>query len=142
MNPTRVIAAPLAVALLLSAPFASAEYPDWESIADVGVIEVVTHDADDDVREAKVWFVLVEGVPYLRTNGSRWLDNLRRDPNLVLRIDGRDYEARAEEVPGDEIVEAVDAASAEKYGWQERVIHPFRMAKPDILRILPRSEAP
>jgi hypothetical protein len=46
------------------------------------------------------------------------------------------------EVPGDEIVEAIDAASAEKYGWQERVIHPFRMVKPDILRILPPDRAP
>jgi hypothetical protein len=142
MKSTRAITCPLAAALLLAASTARAEFPDWEAVADVSVIEVVTHDADGDLREAKVWFVLVEGVPYLRTNRSRWLDNLRRDPNLVLRIEERDYEARAEEVPGDAIVEEVDAASLEKYGWQERVIHPFRMAKPEILRILPRSGAP
>jgi len=142
MNLSRAIARPLAAALLFAASAAGAEFPDWESVADVSVIEVVTQDADGDLREAKVWFVLVEGVPYLRTNRSRWLDNLRRDPNLVLRIDKRDYEARAEEVAGDTVVESVDAASLEKYGWQERMIHPFRMAKPDILRILPRTGAP
>ena len=142
MNLSRAIARPLAAALLLAATAAGAEFPDWDSVADVSVIEVVTQDSDGDLREAKVWFVLVEGVPYLRTNRSRWLDNLRRDPNLVLRIDERDYEARAEEVAGDTVVESVDAASLEKYGWQERMIHPFRMAKPDILRILPRTGAP
>ena len=137
MNLSRAIARHLAAALLLAATAAGAEFPDWDSVADVSVIEVVTRDADGDLRKARVWFVLVEGVAYLRTNRSRWLDNLRRDPNLVLRIDKRDYEARAEEVAGDTVVESVDAASIEKYSWQERMIHPFRMAKPYILRILP-----
>ena len=62
-------------------------------------------------------------------------------PGWRLRIEGREYEARAEEIPGDEIVERVDAASRDKYGWQERMIHPFRMRKPDILKLSPRSEA-
>jgi hypothetical protein len=84
----------------------------------------------------------VDGASYLRTQGSRWLENLRRDPNLVLRIEGREYEARVEEIPGDEIVEAVDRATLEKYGWQERMIHPFRMRKPEILRLSPRAGGP
>jgi hypothetical protein len=127
----------LVLSLLLLAATAWADTPDWESLADVKVIEVVTRDADGDLRETKVWFVLLDGVAYLRTQQSRWLENLRRDPNLVLRIEGREYGARAEEVPGDEIVEAVDRASVEKYGWQERLIHPFRMRKPEILRLSP-----
>ena len=128
----------LLLPLVLAAP-ARAEYPDWASLADVKVIEVVTRDADGDLRKTKVWFVLVDGVPYLRTSRSRWLENLRRDPDLVLHVDGREYEARAEEVPGDEIVEQVDRATREKYGWQERAIHFFRIRKPDILRLSPRS---
>jgi hypothetical protein len=131
----------LAVPLLVAAP-ARADAPDWESLADVKVIEVMTRDADGDLRETKVWFVLVDGASYLRTQRSRWLTNLRRDPNLVLRIEGREYEARAEEIPGDEIVEAVDRATIEKYGWQERVIHPFRMRKPEILKLSPREGGP
>jgi hypothetical protein len=140
LTPARARVASLVCALaplFLTAP-ARGDFPDWQSVADVQVIEVVTRDADGDLRETKVWFVLLDGVPYLRTSGSRWLENLRRDPNLVLRIDGREYEARAEEVPGDAIVEQVDRATAEKYGWQERAIHPFRMRKPEILRLSPR----
>jgi hypothetical protein len=128
-------AALLALALLALATPAWAEAPDWESLADVKVIEVVTRDADGDLRETKVWFVLLDGVPYLRTSRSRWLENLRRDPDCALRIGGREYAVRAEEIPGDEIVERVDRASAEKYGWQERTIHVFRLRKPDILRV-------
>jgi hypothetical protein len=128
----------LLLPLVLATP-ARAEYPDWTSLADVKVIEVVTRDADGDPRKTKVWFVLIDDVPYLRTSRSRWLENLRRDPNLVLRIEGRDYEARADEVPGDEIVEKVDRATREKYGWQEKAIHIFRLRKPDILRLSPRE---
>lgn len=133
----------LVLALLLFAPglapgLAAAGYPDWQAVADVGVIEVLTVDEDGDAREAKVWFVLVDGKPYLRTNGSRWLENLRRDPNLGLLIEDEVYEARAVEVEGDEILEQVDAASSEKYGWQESIIHPFRMKKPEVLLIMPR----
>jgi hypothetical protein len=134
----RLAAGTIALALALLAAPAAGEYPDWESLADVDVIEVVTHDADGDLRETKVWFVLLDGEAYLRTSRSRWLENLRRDPELVLRIEGRDYEARAEEVAGDEIVERVDAASRAKYGWQEAIIHPFRLRRPDILRLSPR----
>lgn len=132
----------LAFATLLLASPARADYPDWERLADVGVIEVVTRDADGDLRETKVWFVLIDGAPYLRTSESRWLANLRRDPDLVLRIEEREYQARAEEVPGDEMVERVDRATLEKYGWQERMIHPFRMRKPEILRLSPRADGP
>jgi hypothetical protein len=124
--------------ILLAAP-ARGGAPDWDALADVGVIEVLTRDADGDLRETKVWFVLVEGQPYLRTSRSRWLENLRREPRLRLRIEGREYEARAEEVPGDAIVEEVDRAMREKYGWQDRLIHAFRLRKPDILRLSPRA---
>ncbi len=129
-----------AAALALAAPSrAGAEYPDWEELAAVPVIEVLTRDPDGALRETSVWFVLVEGVPHLRTSGSRWLENLRRDPQLGLRIEGREYEARAEAVPGDAIVEQVDRATREKYGWQERAIHLFRLRTPDILRLSPRD---
>jgi hypothetical protein len=127
----------LLVPLLAGAP-ARADYPDWAAFAEVGVIEVLTSDEDGDRRETKVWFVLVDGAPYLRTNGSRWLENLRRDPELELRIEDTVYQARVEEVEGDEVLEAVDRASREKYGWQEKIIHPFRTKRPELLLISPR----
>jgi hypothetical protein len=128
----------LVIAASLLATPARAQQPDWEAVAEVPVIEILTTDADGDLRETKVWFVLIDGQPYLRTNASRWLENLRRDSDCALRIEGREYRARAEEVPGDTLVEAVDRASREKYGWQERMIHVFRMRTPQILRIHPR----
>ena len=127
----------LAVALAAAPAPARADFPDWASVADEKVIEVITEDEDGEVRESKVWFVLLDGKPYLRTNDSRWLANLRRDPGCRLRIRDATYEARATEVPGEEFVERVDAASREKYGWQERLIHPFRMRRPEILLIEP-----
>lgn len=139
-GPARLASAWLATLLLPLA--ASAGYPDWQALAEVAVIEVLTQDADGSPRESKVWFVLLDGEAYLRTSDSRWLANLRRDPDLALRIEGRTYEARAEEIAGDEILARVDAASVEKYGWQERVIHVFRMRKPEILRLLPRAAEP
>jgi hypothetical protein len=135
-----VITMAFAVLMGLVATGADAEYPDWEQVADVKVIEVLTVDEDGDQRETKVWFVMLDGAPYLRTNGSKWLENLRRDPNLGLRIDDREYEARAEVIPGDDIVDRVDRVSVEKYGWQERFIHVFRMKKPEVLRISSRRD--
>lgn len=132
----QAIAIGILVAGLAALP-AFAEAPNWDELADVPVIEVITHDADGELRETNVWFVRIDGATYLRTSRSRWLGNLRRDPNLVVRIEGREYPARAEEVTSPALIEAVDAASLEKYGWQERLIHVFRMRDPDILRLSP-----
>jgi len=117
-------------------------YPDWSAVADVPVIEVITHDEDGDARETKVWFVLLDGEPYLRTSGSRWLDNLRRDPLVGIRIEGTLYRARADEVTSDALIERVDAASRAKYGWQEATIHVFRMRRPDIVKLSPAPPGP
>ena len=123
---------------LASSP-AYSDYPNWNDYADVDVIEVLTEDEDGKVRETKVWFVLLGGDAYLRTSGSRWLDNLRRDPNLSLRIEGTLYQARAEEIWGDVIVEKVDIASQRKYGFSDRLIGLFRFRKPDVLRLYPQE---
>lgn len=117
---------------------ARAEFPDWNALADVDVIEVITVDPDGDIRETKVWFVLLGGEPYLRTNSSRWLENLRRDPDLIVRVQGGDYEARAEEIFAEAIIEKVDLASGAKYGLQEQLLKIFRFSTPQILKLEPR----
>lgn len=123
---------------LFSAWIARADFPDWNALADVDVIEVITVDPDGGLRETKVWFVLLGGEPYLRTNSSRWLENLRRDPDLIVRVEGGDYEARAEEILGEAIVEKVDIASGAKYGVQEQLLKIFRFSTPQILKLEPR----
>lgn len=130
-------AAPLLALVTLLPGAAIAQNLDWSSVADVKVIEVLTHDEDGDLRETKVWFVLIDGVPYLRTNGSRWLENIRRDPDVTIRIGDDRYPQRAREVTSPEMIERVDAATREKYGFQEAFIHVFRIHDPQILELSP-----
>jgi hypothetical protein len=108
---------------------------DWSAIADVGVIEIVTTDEDGDARRTSVWFVLVDGVSYLRTNDSRWLSNIRRDPSVKIVIDGTEYAQRAEEVKDAELIERIEAASHEKYGLQNSFIRFFRTSEPEVLKL-------
>ena len=129
----------VSLVVLVAASAAWSEYPNWNDYVDVDVIEVITWDEGGDERETKVWFVLLGGEPYLRTSGSRWLANLRRDPDFKLRIEGTLYEARAEEIEGEAIVEKVDIASQRKYGFSDMVISLFRSRSPAILRISPRA---
>lgn len=169
MTRTRPLAAPLAIAALLApvlAPSARASepgaeasssaepgfpetgfvqpgFPDWEALADVDVIDVLTLDDDGDVRDTPVWFVLVDGAPYLRTRASRWLANIERGSRVVVRIEGLEYEVAARVERGDAIVAAVDAASAAKYGWQETLLRAGRALRiggepADILRLVPK----
>ena len=128
------------VALASLATGATAEELDWEKYADVKVIEVVTVDPDGDLRETPVWFVLLEGAAYLRTSRSRWLENIRRDPKVVIRIEDEEFPLLAHAVEGEEIIGRVDTASREKYGWQEAMIHVFRFRTPDILRLSSRDD--
>ena len=138
-RPNTVLLAPFyllaCVALALTAPTAYADELDWEDVRDVRVIEIITMDEDGDDRETKVWFARVDGSTYLRTNDSRWLENIRRDPGVQIRIDEIEYVHLAHEVTPPELFEQVDAASRTKYGWQEAIIHPFRIGDPEILKL-------
>ena len=129
----------LAVAFLLATPAAALEtgFPPWDKFADVDVIDVVTSDADGSLRETPLWFVMVDGAPYLRTSASRWLANIERGSQVMVRIEGLEYNVAAVVVTGTEILEKVDAASLEKYGWQERALF-LRFSTPDILKLVPR----
>jgi len=130
----------LLVALASLATGAAAQELDWEKYADVKVIDVVTVDPDGDLRKTPVWFVLLEGAAYLRTSRSRWLENIRRDPKVVIRIKDEEFPLLAQAVEGEEIIQRVDTASREKYGWQEAMIHVFRIRTPDILRLSSRRD--
>ncbi len=111
---------------------------DWDANSDVGVIEILTHDSDGELRQTKVWFVRVAGQTYLRTSNSRWLHNIRLDPRVTVRVDNVDYPQRALIVEDAETCQAVEDASNEKYGLQNRFIRLFRMRQPDVLRLVPR----
>lgn len=111
---------------------------DWDAHADVSVIEVLTTDPDGDPRETRVWFVRVDGQTYLSTSNSRWLANIRRDPEIRVRVDGVEYPQRAEEVDDPSTRAAVGRASSEKYGLLDRFVGLVRLSPPNVLRLQPR----
>jgi hypothetical protein len=117
---------------------APAQAPDWAAAADVRVINVVTHDEDGDTRDTKVWLAVVDGQGYIRTGGTSWGDNVERDPQLVLRIEGREYPLRAEFVEDDDLRARIVASFREKYGWTDGAFNIFRGSRPRIMRLLPR----
>ena len=136
-SPVWLVALPL---LLLASIASGVETFDPKVTQDVDVVELITVDPDGDARKTKVWVVLIEGEAYLRTSDSRWLRNLRRIPLATLRVEGTDYPVIAEVLSDPSWVEKVDAASLEKYGWQERTIHVFRMSEPTIIRLQPSRQ--
>jgi len=136
------IALRLAIASMLACVarpgWAAAEAPDWSALADVRVVNVVTQDEDGDVRDTKVWLAVVDGQGYIRTGGTTWGDHVERDPQLVLRIEGREYPLRAEFVEDDALRERIVATFREKYGWTDGAMNIFRGSRPRIMRLLPR----
>ena len=135
---TRSALAPLA-ALLLVASTAFAAEPDWEKLADVGQIEVITHDEDGDVRETTIWFAVVDGQGFIRGGNSNWIANIRRNPeDVVLRIEDRDYPLSAEFIEHDALRERIVAAFRAKYGWTDGAVQFMRGKRPNIVHVISR----
>jgi hypothetical protein len=116
-----------------------AEAVDWSPFAGADVVHVVTQDEDGAERDTPVWFVVVDGAGFVRTNDSRWLANIRRGSGVALRLDAVERAVTAEEV-GDALVNAaVEEAFKAKYGFVQRVMSAFRIREPTVLRLLPKS---
>lgn len=134
-HPHRALAA-LCCALAL-APAAGAS-PDWEAVRDVQHVWVLSTDEDGDARETKVWLAVVDGQGFIRTSGSTWGENLTRNPELVLRIEGHEYPLRADFIEGDAFRARIEAAFREKYGWSDAFIGLMRFGRPKIMHMAPR----
>jgi hypothetical protein len=128
--------------VLAHAGVASAADPvDWNDVADVGTIQILTTNEDGSTRETTIWLVVQEGHGYIRTSGTRWLANIERNPDVVVRVEGTEYPLRAVKVTDSETYEAVTRAFREKYGWSDRLTGLFRVISgvPTILRLDPRT---
>jgi len=101
--------------VLLSAGVARAETVDWNAAHQHDVIEILTTDPDGAARETKVWVAALDGRGYVRTNESRWFQNLEREPNAAIRFGDTEYPVRAEVVRDAALRARVDAVFAEKY---------------------------
>ena len=123
---------------LFSAQAAAADI-DWQAVAAEDVVRIITVDPDGGVRERKVWIAVHDGSGWLRTSNSRWLANIRRDPDVRLRIGERVLELRAAEVTDAATRSEIDAAMRAKYGWADRMLGPFRWRASNVLRLGPRT---
>jgi hypothetical protein len=106
----------LAAALIPFAAAAVSAHPvDWKAASEHDVIEVLSTDPDGEMRETKVIVAALDGRGYVRTNDSRWFQNLVRDPNGAVRFGGAQYPVRAEVVRDPALRARVDAVFGERY---------------------------
>jgi hypothetical protein len=131
------LAALLAAALAAGGGDARGAEIDWTPLAEEDVVEILTVDPDGEPRETKVWVVVVGDAAYVRTNDSRWLANIRRDPLFRMRVREREFSLRAEETTERETIERVEAGFKAKYGFMQRVMSALRLREPTVLRLEP-----
>jgi len=130
--------AALAAALLLIALPALAGELDWAAVADTETIHVLTTDADGEARETKIWLLVLDGTGYIRTSRSTtWGDNVERNPDIALRINGAEYPVRADFVDDPEQRARIVAGFDAKYG-RNWLFDFIRGDDPRIMRVEPR----
>jgi hypothetical protein len=128
----------VAVAVLEPAS-ASATAPDWNAVAGTNTVEVITKNLDGTLKTTTIWLVVVDGDGYIRTGNTRWWSNIQRDPDLVLRVEGKEYPLRAEPVEDAGLRQRVVDAFRAKYGWIDRAMAAIRSDVPHIMKLSPRT---
>lgn len=109
--------------------------PDWEVLIQEEIPSVVTRDADGDRRITQVWIAGLDGEPYLRTGDSRWFANLKRDPNLELRIGGVMLRCVVQVVSDEALTTRVHAAFHEKYPQRSKFFRRVGISTPTALAL-------
>ena len=127
----------LYLALLLPLPV-SAAAPDWKGFADVDTVVVLTRDDDGAPRETTVWLAVLDGQGYIRTGGTHWGANVKRDPDITLRIGDADFALRAEFVEDEALREKVEQVFRDKYGFEDSIMSILRGSAPSIMRLTSR----
>jgi len=123
--------------LFAAAPAAAADI-DWAAVADLETVHVVTTDGDGDVRVTKIWLAVLDGVGYIRTSRrTKWGDNVKRDPDIALRIEDTDYPLRATFIVDEAERARIVAGFEEKYG-SNPIMNFIRGDDPPIMRLEPR----
>ena len=101
--------------VLTTASAASAGAVEWSAAHQYDVVEILSTDPDGALRETNVWVAALDGHGYVRTNDSRWFQNLVRDPNAQIRFGDVAYPVRAELIRDTALRARVDAVFAGKY---------------------------
>jgi hypothetical protein len=111
---------------MLPSPALSA---NWEVAESEDEIEVTTSNKNGSERRTTIWIAVLDTDAFVRTSGTPWERNIKRDPNAVLTIAGKDTPIRFERIRNDELIDRVQRKFREKYGGV-----PDRMAR--FVRIL------
>ena len=119
---------------------AGAEEMAWARYADEGTVKVATTNEDGSTRDTKIWLVVVGGQGYIRTGKTRWGANLKRDPDIVLRVGSELLPLRVEFVTDQATRDEVIDVFRGKYGFTDWIVNTFRGRNPNIMRLLPRSQ--
>jgi len=136
---TRMLHALALASYLVGASSARAQ--DWNAFADIETIQIVTHDEDGKPRDTKVWLAVYEGHGYVRTGGTRWGGNVRRDPDVVVRIGDDAFPLRAVPIaPEDPVYAAVAGVFRRQHGFRDRMMGVIRNfgGPATIMRLDPR----
>ena len=132
----------LCIALLAPLP-APAAVPDWAAVAQVREVQVLTTNEDGSTRETVIWLAVLDGQGYIRTTPrTTWGDNVERNPDVVLRIEGTEYPLRASFVTDESLREEIIRTFRAKYGWTDGLLNIVRGRYPRIMRLDPRRETP
>jgi hypothetical protein len=124
--------------LLFAATSAVAADLDWAAVADVDTVRVLTTDEDGDARATKIWLAVIDGQGYIRTSRrTTWGDNVKRDPDIALRIGDTDYPVRATFIVDEAERARIVAGFEEKYG-SNPIMNFIRGDDPPIMRLEPR----
>jgi hypothetical protein len=119
--------------------------PQWNptELGHQSTIEFLTVGPEEGEHWSTVWFVVIDGVVYLRLGprAARRIDQNTTAPRLQVRVNGKEaYAMRYEKAP--EKAEAVAAAMRQKY-WSDIFGEPFRKlgltSKTVILRLFPEN---
>lgn len=134
------------VSLCALSASADSPLPNWKKFAGIDTIQIVT--ADDDKahtpRDTTIWLAVYQDQAYIRTGGTTWGANARRDPNVTIRMDGADYALRATPIPEGELYDAVTHTFREKYGLEDAAMSVIRAigGAPTIMRLDGRPDIP
>ena len=129
-----------AYAMIADQP-ALASTPDWPSVSEVEEIQVLTTDPDGQSRETTIWLIVVGDRGYIRTSSrSSWGDDIERNSEISLRIEGEEYPLRATFIEEEALREKIVAAFREKYGRSDAVIDIMRGSTPRIMLLEEREE--
>ena len=94
--------------------------PYWQAVNALWSVPLATREPNGELRISRAWITVVDGHGAMRSGGTHWLENLRRDPSACLWIAGVAHPLRVEIVVDEAQARRIASALRDKYGWQER----------------------